>query len=42
MTTEMVRAGNDSADERVVESLVLRGDISALGPRDRVRYYVTM
>ena len=26
MTTEMVRAGNNSADERVVESLVLRGD----------------
>ena len=42
MTTEVVRAGNDSADERVVESLVLRGDISALSPRDRVNYYVSM
>lgn len=37
MTAE--QAGNRAA---VVESIVLRGDISGLGPRDRAAYYITM
>ena len=45
MSAELARSQNaapDSAEElaRVVESLVVRGDISALGTADRARYYM--
>lgn len=41
MSNEMtaVEAGQRAA---VVESIVLRGDISGLGPRERAAYYITM
>ncbi len=42
MTTELVNSDDSKNDAKVIESLVLRGDISGLGPRDRALYYTRM
>jgi hypothetical protein len=40
---EMARiSADDDTTARVIESMVLRGDISGLGPEDRSRFYIQM
>ena len=39
-TMQKTSAAEAVSADKVVESLVLRGDLSALGPADRARYYI--
>jgi hypothetical protein len=42
MSNDMKRRDDNDYDGKVIESLVLRGDLSGLAPKDRARHYVQM